>query len=85
MHSECLVCTCFQAPLALSGFFACERVDTQNIAFSRKHFAWLEINSYKLKILEKSSNVSPEKVYEPTLSLTFHVYSIGANHTYNCQ
>ena len=34
MHSECLVCTCFQAPLALSGFSACEHVDTQNIAFN---------------------------------------------------
>ena len=32
MHSECLVCTCFQAPLALSGISACERVDTQKIA-----------------------------------------------------
>ena len=32
--SECLVCTFFQAPLALSGFSACERVDTQNIAFN---------------------------------------------------
>ena len=34
MHSECLVCTCFQAPLVLSGFSTCERVDTQNIAFN---------------------------------------------------
>ena len=34
MPSECLVCTCFQAPLALSGFSACEHVDTQNIAFN---------------------------------------------------
>ena len=34
MHSECLVCTRFQAPLALSGISACERVDTQNIAFN---------------------------------------------------
>ena len=34
MHSECLVCTCFQDPLALSGISACERVDTQNIAFN---------------------------------------------------
>ena len=34
MLHECLVCTCFQAPLALSGFCACERVDTQSIAFN---------------------------------------------------
>ena len=34
MHSECLVCTGFQAPLALSGISACECVDTQNIAFN---------------------------------------------------
>ena len=31
------------------------------------------------------SNFSPEKVYEPTLSLTFYVHSIAANHTYKCQ
>ena len=42
MHSECLVCTCFQAPLALSGISACERVDTQNIAFNTNilHGCW---------------------------------------------
>ena len=34
MHSECLVCMCFQDPLALSGISVCERVDTQNIAFN---------------------------------------------------
>ena len=34
MRSECLVCTCFPAPLALSGFSACELVNTQNIAFN---------------------------------------------------
>ena len=38
----------FSSSLALSGFSACERVYTQNIAFN-KHFAWLEVNSYKLK------------------------------------
>ena len=34
MHSECLVYTCFQGPLALCGFSAYERVDTQNTAFN---------------------------------------------------
>ena len=38
----------FSSSLALSDFSACKRVDTQNIAFN-KHFAWLEVNSYKLK------------------------------------
>ena len=48
MHSECLVCTCFQAPLAMSRISTCKRVDTQN-SFPHKRFAWLKVNSYILK------------------------------------
>ena len=83
MHSECLVCMCFQVPLTLilSGFSACERVDTQNIAFSTQTFClvggkFMQIKVGSWKILEKSSNFLPEKVYEPTLSLTFHMCTV---------
>ena len=60
-----------------------ERAQIYNIALGEKSVL-LSIFSKvgSGKILEKSS---PEKVYELTLSLTFHAHSIATNHLYNCQ
>ena len=88
MHNECLVCTCFQA-LVVWRFCMCTCLYPKH-SFQHKHFAWLKVNSYKSKQGPGKSLKSPrtfrlKKMYEPTLSRTFHVYSIAANHMYNCQ
>ena len=47
IHSECLVCTCFQA-LLVWHFCMCTCLYPKH-SFQRKHFAWLKVNSYKTK------------------------------------
>ena len=76
IHSECLVCTWFQA-LVVWHFCMHSRVYAQTQLLTQ---TFCKVGSWK--ILEKSL---PEKVYELTLSLTFHTHSIATNHLYNCQ